>query len=87
MCLHCDVLARSVMASLCVVHGRRATGISLCVLVCLSFPLNSTGGGKAMPGLYALQSLVSIIEEWYLQRARDRGGCRREEREDKKWRE
>lgn len=37
----------------------------VCVLSLLA---NSTEGGKAVPGLYPLQSSVSIIEEWYLQR-------------------
>uniref|UniRef100_A0A3P9Q5Q4 Si:dkey-12j5.1 n=1 Tax=Poecilia reticulata TaxID=8081 RepID=A0A3P9Q5Q4_POERE len=71
MCLQCVVLARSVLASRYVIRGRRpAWHFFTCVCV-LFFLLNSAGGGKAMPGLYALQSLVSIIEEWYLQR---RGG-------------
>ncbi|MEQ2261335.1 hypothetical protein XENORESO_008897, partial [Xenotaenia resolanae] len=64
MCL----LTRSVLAGLCVARSRRgAWHFFMCVCV-LFFLLNSTGGGKAMPGLYALQSLVSIIEQWYLQR-------------------
>lgn len=42
--------------------------VCVCVPVCVvSFLVNSAEGGKAMPGLFALQSLVSIIEEWYLQ--------------------
>lgn len=41
----------------------------VCTCVCvLSFLVNSPEGGEAMPGLYPLQSSVSIIEEWYLQR-------------------
>lgn len=75
MYLLCVVLARSVLASQCVIRGRRpAWHFFMCVCV-LFFLLNSAGGGKAMPGLYALQSLVSIIEEWYLQRwAGEEGG-------------
>lgn len=57
----------SVVVGVCVLRCGRATW-PFYVRVCLFFLVNSTGGGKAMSGLYALQSLVSIIEEWYLQR-------------------
>lgn len=53
-------------ACVCFVAGG-PPGICMCVCV-LCFLVNSAEGGKAMPGLYPLQSLVSIIEEWYLQR-------------------
>lgn len=41
----------------------------VCLSACvLSVPVNSAEGEKAMASLYPLQSSVSIIEEWYLQR-------------------
>lgn len=43
--------------------------VCVCACVCVfSFLVNSTEGGKAMPGLYPFQSSVSIIEDWYFQR-------------------
>lgn len=50
--------------------------VYFCVCVCvLFFLLNSAEGGKATAGVFALQSLVSIIEEWYLEkRGPEEGG-------------
>lgn len=47
--------------------------VCMCACVCLSacvlsVLVNSAEGEKAMASLYPLQSSVSIIEEWYLQR-------------------
>lgn len=58
--------------------------VCVCACDCVFFFLvNGTEGGKAMPGLYLLQSSVSIIEEWYLQRgAGVRGRSGEEERKE-----
>lgn len=65
------LLARSAVVGLCAFHGGEGGLEFVCLRACdcvLSFLVNGTGGGKAVPGLYLLQSSVSIIEEWYLQR-------------------
>lgn len=65
------------------------SGICVCVLVCewvcvFSVLVNNTVGGKAMAGLYSLQSSVSIIKEWYLQRGTGVKGGALERRDVKK---
>ena len=42
--------------------------VPLPVFLHFPFLVNSTEGGKALSGVYPLQSSVSIIEEWYLLR-------------------
>lgn len=67
------------LVSVCFMVGGRP-GICMCVCTCvcvLSFLVNSTEGGKAMPGLYPLRSSLSIIEEWYLQRGTEVKGAHR----------
>lgn len=61
--------------------------VCLCVCECVcvfSFLVNNTEGVKAIAGLYSLQSSVSIIKEWYLQRGTEVKRVALERRDGKK---
>lgn len=67
----CSYTPLLLLVCVCFVVGGQPGIFCVCAHLCvcmLSFLVNSTEGGKAMPGLYPLWSLVSIIEEWYLQK-------------------
>lgn len=69
----CVVLARSAVVGLSMFHGERVAWhfyVCVCMHLCAFLSSEWHWRWKAMPGLYLLQSSVSIIEEWYLQRGK-----------------